>query len=61
MQSLQSKEAIEQRNIAGLASEFSLPLAEVSILYEAQRPRLMKGAKRCQLNGLAAYGVGLDG
>jgi len=45
MPSLQSKEAIEQRSIAGLATEFALPLAEVIALYEAQRTRLMKGAK----------------
>ena len=43
--SLQSKEAIERRNIASLAAEFDLPLAEVSALYEAQRERLMTGAK----------------
>jgi len=41
---LQSKEAIEKRNIAGLATEFALPLAEVRVLYEAQRTRLMRGA-----------------
>jgi ribosomal protein L13E len=45
MQPLQSKEAIERRNIADLAKEFTLPLAEVRALYEAQRARLMKGAK----------------
>ena len=45
MPTLQSKEAIEQRNIAALAAEFALPLVEVSALYEAQRTRLMQGAK----------------
>jgi len=45
MPSLQSAEAIEQRSIAGLAAEFALSLAEVEVLYEAQRTRLMKGAK----------------
>ena len=44
MPSLQSIEAIEQRNIVSLAKEFSLPTEEVRILYEAQRTRLMKDA-----------------
>ena len=44
MPSLQSKEAIEQRNIASLAAEFAMPMTEVSALYEAQRARLMNGA-----------------
>jgi hypothetical protein len=44
MPSLQSQEAIEKRNIAGLAAEFALPSAEVRVLYEAQRTRLMPGA-----------------
>jgi hypothetical protein len=45
MPSLQSKEAIERRNIADLAAEFALPVAEVRALYEAQRTRLMQGAR----------------
>jgi uncharacterized protein YlxP (DUF503 family) len=45
MRALQSKEAIEQRNIANLAKEFALSIAEVGALYEIQRERLMKGAK----------------
>ena len=45
MPSLQSKEAIEKRDIASLAAEFALSVAEVSALYEAQRVRLMQGAK----------------
>jgi hypothetical protein len=44
MPSIHSKEAIEQRNIAGLAAEFALPAAEVRALYEAQRTRLMRDA-----------------
>jgi len=42
MPSLQCKEAIEKRNIAGLAAEIALPPAEVRVLYEAQR--LMRSA-----------------
>lgn len=45
MPRLQSKEAIEQRNIASLAAEFGLSLAAVGTLYEAQRKRLMSDAK----------------
>lgn len=45
MPTFRSKEAIEQRTIADLAAEFSLPVAEVRGLYEAERARLMKGAK----------------
>jgi hypothetical protein len=44
MPSLQSREAIEQRNIVSLAKEFSLPTGEVRVLYEAQRALLMKDA-----------------
>jgi hypothetical protein len=45
MPSLQSKEAIEQRSIAALAAEFALSLSEVAALFDAQRTRLMTGAK----------------
>jgi hypothetical protein len=45
MQALQNKEAIERRNIAALAEEFAMPLAEVSAMYEAQRTQLMQGSK----------------
>jgi hypothetical protein len=45
MPSLQSQEVIEQRSIAALAAEFALSLAEVAALYDAQRTRLITGAK----------------
>lgn len=44
MRSLQTKEAVDKRNIAMLAKEFALSLAEVGTLYEAQRIHLMEGA-----------------
>lgn len=44
MPALKSKEAIERRNMADLAKEFALPLADIRVLYEAQRTRLMTGA-----------------
>ena len=45
MPSLQSTQANEARNIAALEKEFELSPGEVSAMYEAQRVRLMKGAK----------------
>jgi hypothetical protein len=45
MPSLQGPEAVESRNIAELADEFNISLEEAGMLYEAQRTRLMLGAK----------------
>jgi hypothetical protein len=45
MPSLQSKVAIEQRNIEALASEFSLSNEEVGEMFEVQRAHLMQGAR----------------
>jgi hypothetical protein len=44
MHSIQTKEAIDKRNIAMLAKEFALTVAEVSAMYEIQRLHLMEGA-----------------
>jgi hypothetical protein len=45
MPSLQGPDAVEKRNIAELSDEFHMSLAEVGLLYEAQRTRLMSGAR----------------
>ena len=45
MTSIQSKEAVEQRSIAGLAKEFALPVEEVLVLYEAHRTLSMRGVR----------------
>jgi hypothetical protein len=45
MPSLQGPDAVEKRNIAELSNEFHISLEEVGRLYEAQRTRLMSGAK----------------
>jgi hypothetical protein len=45
MPSLQGPDAVENRNIAELSDEFNISLEEVGLLYEAQRTRLMSGAK----------------
>jgi hypothetical protein len=45
MPALQGSEAVDKRNIAELSEEFHMSLDEVSGLYEAQRMRLMLGAK----------------
>jgi hypothetical protein len=45
LQSTQATEATEARNIAALAKEFDLPLADIRTLYEEQRTRLLQGAK----------------
>jgi hypothetical protein len=45
MPSMQGPEAVEKRNIAELSDEFNISLEEVRMLYEAQRTRLMSGAK----------------
>jgi hypothetical protein len=45
MPSLQGPDAVENRNIAELSDEFHISPEEVGLLYEAQRTRLMAGAK----------------